>query len=208
MSSVSRRGFFARLFGKEPEPASHCFIGMQIVMMHDAQPTLRQELQALIHAPAGSTADDRRQFYKKLIGRIGGNEPFFEYGYVEVTPSDDASEDFRLWVTDIENSLATEEEETDVEIDGMRRLSNEKRFLVLSIALLMEGEHRGFAGFSEDDERRFTRHGMMELLREILRVDYDRVLSDAVFLAPGNDLDGFSEDDLSQEGWEYLIPLS
>lgn len=209
MSSMSRRGFFARLFGKEEAPPpSHCFIGMQVVMLHDARPTVRQELHTLIHAPTGPTVDDRRQFFKRLLGVLGGTEPFFEYGYVEVTASDDAAEDFRLWVTDIENSLATEHEETGTSIDDMHRLSNEKRYVVLSIALLMEGQHRGFAGFSEKDERQYTRHGMMELLRELLRVDFDRVDSDAVFLAPGNDEDGFSSDDLHQEGWEYLIPLS
>lgn len=209
MTKITRRGFFARLFGKEEIPPQHMFIGLQVVLMHDARPTIREELQALILEPMETSPEARRRFYKRLMGLLQGSEPFFEYGYAEIRASDHAEEDFRAWVIEIENAVSTEEEEAGDEIDGMHRLSNEKRFIVLSVAFYMDGLHRRLLDYdNENDPRRFTRHGMWELLQEINFLDYTRVLSDAVFLTPANSTDGFSYDDLHSEGWEYLVPLS
>lgn len=204
---MSRRSFFGRLFGKKEE-ATHSFFGLQLVLDYDARPVLRSELHALIQSPAPTNPDERRLFYKKLSGVLMGTEPFWNFGYVEYVESNDAGEDFRLWVTDIEDALATEEEETGDEVDDAHRFSQEKKYIVLSIAVLMEGFHRDFRTLSDDDERMYTRFGMADLVREFSRLDYARVLGDAVFLAPGTDDDGFSDDDLAGEGWEYLLPLS
>lgn len=204
---MSRRSFFGRLFGKKEE-ATHSFFGLQLVLDYDARPVLRSELHALIQSPAPTNPDERRLFYKKLSGVLMGTEPFWNFGYVEYVESNDAGEDFRLWVTDIEDALATEEEETGDEVDDAHRFSQEQKYIVLSIAVLMEGFHRDFRTLSDDDERMYTRFGMADLVREFSRLDYARVLGDAVFLAPGTDDDGFSDDDLAGEGWEYLLPLS
>lgn len=209
MSEMTRRGFFGRLFGRKEVPGTHTFAGLQLVLQHDARVGLRDELAAIIGGPAPESADDRRVFFKRLIGALGGCEPFFEYGYFETVRSDDAYESFRLFVTDIENALATEDEETGDAIDDMHRLSSQKSFVVLSLALWFEGGHAPFAQAAGDEYGpHYTRHGFAQLMREFLRVDFDRVLADAAFLAPGNSTDGFSADDLNGEGWEYLVPLS
>ena len=209
MTTITRRGFFSRLFGgKEEPPPTHSFIGLQVVLMHDARTTIRDELQALIYALMEPTPAERRRFYKRLLGLLQGTQPFFEFGYVEVIASDEADENFHEWVTDIENSLATEAEEGGDGVDAVYRHSNEKRFIALSLAFYIEGRHRGFSDLEDDDPRRYTRHGMWELLQEVSRLNYDRVISDAVFLSPANNTDGFSVDDLHSEGWEYLLSLS
>lgn len=209
MSDMTRRGFFQRLFGKKEVPGSHTFAGLQVVLDHDARPAIREELAAIIQSPAPESADDRRVFFKRLIGALGGCEPFFEYGYFETVRSDDAYENFRLFVTDIENALATEEEETGDAVDQMHRQTSRKQFIVLSIAVWFEGGHAPFeeAGNNELGPH-YSRMGFGALMREFLRLDFDRVLADAAFIAPGNSEDGFSMEDLNSEGWEYLVPLS
>lgn len=207
MSSMSRRSFFGRLFGKKEE-ATRSFFGLQLVLDYDARPVLRSELHALIDSPAPTTPEERRLFYKKLSGVLMGTEPFWNFGYVEYVETDDAEEEFRLWVLEIEDALATEDEETGDEVDDTHRYSQERKYIVLSLAVVLEGFHRDFRSLSDEDERMHTRFGMAELVREFSRVDFDRVLGDAVFLAPGTDEDGFSDDDLAGEGWEYLVPLS
>lgn len=209
MADMSRRGFFQRLFGKKEAPGSHTYAALQVVLDHDARPGIRDEIAGIIQSPAPESADDRRVFFKRLIGALGGCEPFFEYGYFESVRADDAYENFRLFVTDVENALATEEEELGDEIDGMHRFSAEKQFIVLSVAIWFEGGHKPFEEVGDDIVGpHYSRMGFGALMREFLRVDFDRVLADAAFLAPGNANDGFSREDLNSEGWEYLVPLS
>ena len=209
MSGMTRRGFFRGLFRREPRAGVQTFAAAQVVLMHDARPGLRDEIAAIIRSPEPQSADERRTFYKRLLGALGGCEPFFEYGYFETSRSDDAREDFRLFVTDVENALATEDEETGDGIDDMHRLSSEQRFIVVSVAVLFDGGHAPFEAVEDGAHGpHYTRHGFAALMREFLRLDFERVEADAAFLAPGSALDGFSMDDLNGEGWEYLVPLS
>jgi hypothetical protein len=54
----------------------------------------------------------------------------------------------------------------------------------------------------------FTRGTFAQLIAAIPTLNFANVQADAVYLSPGNDTDGLSDDDLRGEGYEYLKPLA
>jgi hypothetical protein len=54
----------------------------------------------------------------------------------------------------------------------------------------------------------FTRQTFAHLIATIPMLNFANVQADAVYIVPGNDTDGLSDDDLHGEGYEYLKPLS
>jgi hypothetical protein len=54
----------------------------------------------------------------------------------------------------------------------------------------------------------FTRATFAQLVATIPALNFANVQADAVYLSPGNDRDGLSDDDLRGPGYEYLRPLA
>ena len=97
------------------------------------------------------------------------------------------------------------------EIDEAQRLSNEKNYVVVTLAFLLEyGERQGelielVESIGEEDY--FTPIGFQKLVDAINYIDFEFSDGDAVFIMPGNEDDGFSWTDMRGEGWEYLKPI-
>ncbi len=202
---MDRRGFLKKIFGGSEVTRS--FFAVQVVFDAAGHEELRARLQALIDAPGEETIEEKRRLYRRLTSVLAEAEPFFEYAFFEYVPDSSAARDkFEEWVVEIEASFAGEDEEISDEIDGYRRLSNEQRYIVVSLIFLVEGPHPDHGKEISEDEL-YTRAGVGGLIDSINRLRYDRVMADAAYLIPGSPEDGFSWADFADEGWSYLVSL-
>ena len=170
---MKRRSFFQRLLGREPV-VDASFLAVQVVLAEYAIPNLRQQLHLLIDdpyaTPGEETAEQRQTFYRRIVGLLGQCEPYFDYACVEYVPGrHDAHEAFREWVADIEASIAIEDTELGDDVDGMRRFTAEKRYIAVTILLVVgHGIEEGDAVDPEADA--LTRTEVGDLLRSVNRL--------------------------------------
>lgn len=203
---MNRRSFLKRLVGKRPE---RVLFAVQVVLDQIAREGIRSELHALIAEPAPQSDAERHRFYRRFVAVLLSAEPYFEYGYWEYVDDDKVVRDsFREWVTEIEASLALEAEETGSEEEAELRIDTSRQYIACSIILAVRDPLDEVEPYLKLDDELLSRQALGELLGIIPSLDFSRVEADAVYLAPGNEEDGFSSMDLADEGWAYLLPLS
>lgn len=205
---LTRRGFFKRLFGGG-DSVDMTFFGVQVVFDAAGQEDLRARIQRHLDGPATESVDEKRRFYKVLTSLVREAEPYYDYAYFELMMGrDQAEEGFEEWVHEIEAEMATEEEETDDDIDGYHRMDSSQRYIVVTALLLFEGKHPLYGSHEANMAEIYTRAGFGELWSSLNRINFNHLVGDAAFLMPGSAEDGFSSLDFADEGWEYLRPLS
>lgn len=204
---LQRRGLLGRLFGRRP--SERVFFALQLVLHADGDEGLRDRLHDILAGEGPTTPDDKRRYYRRLCAALLAAEPYYEYAcFAYERDEERAGPLFDEWVSEIEASMATEEEETADAVDGYHRLDAEKRYIVVTLLFLLAGEHPAAAAFDPDDEDTYTREHMGELVDSIHLLDFEEgVEADATFLVPGSREDGFSWSDLASEGWEHLMLL-
>lgn len=211
---MNRRGFFeniARFFEKKGDGG--VFIGVQLVMSTYQRDDFRRKLHERIAEQEDlQTPKERQSYYKKLLSLLEDNFVFVEYGFWDFlnSGSEDADHEFRSWVSEIQASAATEDEEMGEEIDT--RISNDKNYVVVTLAFVLEAG-RSVDAITErieamDEKQLFTRAAFASVLDTLRLIDFSEVQSDASFVIPGNDEDGFSWEDLHGGGWEYLRSIA
>lgn len=212
---MNRRGFFSKfssMFDRRHE-GEPFFFGLQIVINIYGEDELRSRLHRVIASGDGSESpEDKRVFYKRITALLRDSVPFFEYGFWDyVVQGEDAEVEFESWVADVQAAAATEEEEIGTEIDEAHRMSNEKCYVVVTMAFLLEytgalSEMMRMVESIGEDEY-FTPYGFQRLIDAVNYIDFEYSIGDAVFIMPGNENDGFSWTDMRGEGWEYLKPV-
>ena len=212
---MNRRGFFSNIksaFSSRHE-GDPFFFGIQCVINIYGEDELRSTLHNILSGENYSESPEQKfQFYKRISAVLRQNIPFVDYGYWDyITDPDDAADEFNSWVSEIQASMATEEEELGADVDEEFRLSSEKCYVVVTMAFVLEysSAQSSFIAqveaIGEDDY--YSQVGFQKLVDAIPYVDFDYSLGDAVFIMPGNPEDGFSWTDMRGEGWEYLKPI-
>jgi hypothetical protein len=205
--AFSRRGFLGRIFGARPFERA-CF-AVQVVIEAGADLELRRRIHQAIESAEGESPAAKRKMYKALTAALGEAEPVFEYACYEYQDDErEADHSFRQWVSELEANMATEALETGEDVDGYKRMSADKKYIVVSLVFLLTQPHPWGVDLNDEDEDSYTRKYIGELIDSVNLLDFDNgVESDGVFLLPGSDEDGFSWEDLADEGWEHLVML-
>ncbi|MCS6988666.1 MAG: DUF1517 domain-containing protein [Chloroherpetonaceae bacterium] len=209
---MTRRNFFSNLFGSRR--GESVFIGIQVAINAFGDEGLRSKVHRMIEESADDeTPEEKRRFYKRLVATLVENQHFFEYGYWDVISETDAAEaEFENWVTEIEASIATEEEEMGERVNEMYRFSSAKYYVVITLCLLFE-DNRSLDPFFEvvdsiPESEHWTQKTFGRVLAALNYLDFEFCLGDAAFIMPGNEEDGISMEDITGEGWDYLRSLS
>lgn len=206
---LPKKGFFQKLFGGGGADTDGTFYAVQVVFDAAGQQDLRRRIQELLDGPEIEDVDEKRRFYKRLTGLLREAEPFYDFAWFEhVVGMRDAEPAFEQWASEIEASLATEDEEVGDEVDGYHRLDSDQRYIVVSLLALFEGKHPFYGSKTSTMGEIFTRAGVGDLLEGFNMIPFDRLVGDAAFLVPGSEEDGFSWADFADEGWKYLQPLN
>lgn len=191
----------------------YTFFGLQIAVKAFFKDDYRQRLGAIIaDSSAEQTLFEKRAFWKRVAAVVNEGMPVFELGYWDLIRGGRAQEEFETWCSEIEGALASEREEMGDAADEVNRLSAAKDYVLFTAAVLVE---RGSASDGTLGERcdlpeseYFTRTTMARLVAGLPLLNFANVQADAVYLMPGSEQDGFSQEDLFGGGYEYLKPLT
>jgi hypothetical protein len=202
---MSRRSWFSKLFTAADEGY---FIGIQVVIRAFGEDTLRRRLAAVIADPDGELEDveAKRRYIKRIVALLQEQQPYWTQGFWEYkTSREEAEAEFATWAAELSANTATEEEEMGGDVDRMHRLSRKKDYVAVTIIMTLSAP---FPPADIKAETLFWRHETFrQLVNGLLYVDPETILSDGVFVVPGGEDDGLSEEDLLN-GWSYLRVLT
>lgn len=209
MPSVTRRGLL-RSIGSwfSPGGPKSTFVGVQVVVQTFGEDTLRARLQALMNEERvqGETVEEKRRFLKRLVALLLETEAYWTYGYWDYKMgTKEAVAEYQGWVSEIEASIATEEEELGATVDGFHRLEVKRQYIVVTLLFLLDCAYAPAEVENEDDF--FKRATFHNLVANLSAINPHSIRADATYVVPGNPEDGLSDDDLATEGWSYLRPL-
>ena len=188
------------------------FFGLQVAIKAFPVDSFRKQLHQII-ARSGSEQSlvEKRAFWKRLTAVLDEQVSAFEYGYWDLIRGGDAEGEFEKWSSELEGALATEKEELGDAPDEISRISSAKRFVVVTLLLLLEEGSNADLTLGErcdmPESEYFTRTSFGRLIGSVPMLNFANVEADAVYLVPGSDEDGLSDEDLHGGGYEYLKPL-
>jgi hypothetical protein len=191
---------------------AYTFFGLQVAIQAFHGDPLRARLhQAIAGGQSAQSLQDKRAFWKRIAALLNEAMPVFSHGTWDLIRTDRAEAEFETWCSEIEGSIATEAEELGAAPDEVNRLSAERRYVLCTILFLVERDSNSDQTLGErcdlPESAYFTRATFARLIGGIPALNFANVQSDAVYLVPGNESDGLSEDDLQGGGYEYLKPL-
>jgi hypothetical protein len=203
---MAGRGFMGKISRWFSGSSDTHFFGLQIAIKCFGEDALRARFARVLEEARTADEDvhEKRRFIRRFVALLEESELFWTYGYWEYcNNAEEAEAEFTTWVEEIEGSLATEEEELDEEVDNIRRTSNRKDYVVVTLAFLLDTPY-GPAEDVESEDNAYLKETFVSLVQGLTRIDPRTIQADAAYVVPGNEEDGLSEDDLYGPGWEYL----
>ncbi len=185
------------------------FLGLQVAIKCYGEDGLRAKFARVLEESrlADENIQEKRRFIKRFVALLEESELFWTYAYWEYNDNqNEAAEEFRTWVDEIEGSLATEEEELDDEIDEIQRTSSRKDYVVASLLFLLDEPYAPAEEVTNEDDM-YLKETIVSLVQGLSRIDPLLIQADGAYVVPGSEEDGLSEDDLYEEGWEHLRML-
>ena len=200
------------MFGADEEESG--FIGLQLVILNSTEDSIRERIHSAIAAiPSEQSAGQKWKFYKDTADLLLELLPYAEYGYWDVIDNPETAEkEFNQWVDDIDSSSIDQETGGATEDwNDTDRIEIDKHYIVVSLLFLLQ-QKASFKKINEfadsvEESAINDRATYSSLLQRLRQIDFTTCISDAVFVMPGNDTDGFSWTDMRAEGWEYLKPI-
>ena len=191
---------------------AYTFFGIQVAVKAFFKDDFRARLHdAVARGDAEQSLNEKRTFWKRVTAVLNDAMPVFEYGYWDLIRNDSAEEEFESWCSEIEGSVATEPEEMGAAHDEAHRFSADRAYVLCTLAFLLERDSNSDLTLGErcdlPEDEYFTRATFARLIASVPMLNFANVQADAVYVVPGNDTDGLSDDDLRGEGYEYLKPL-
>jgi hypothetical protein len=155
---------------------------------------------------------EKRSFWKRLCAVLNEAVPVFEMGFWDLIRGGNAQEEFETWCSEIEGALASEQEEMGKAADEVNRLSANKDYILVTLAVLVERGSNSDLTLGErcdlPEADYFSRMTFGKLVSTFPLLNFANVQADAVYLVPGSEEDGLSQEDLFAGGYEYLKPLA
>jgi hypothetical protein len=203
---MATRGFMGKLSRWFGGTSDTYFFGLQIAIKCFGEDTLRARFARVLEEARTEDVDgaSKRRFIRRFLALLDDSQLFWSYGYWEyIDRANEANEEFNSWVAEIETGLATEDEELDAEVDEVRRTSNRKDYVVVTLAFLLDEPYGPAEAVANEDEA-FLKETFAALVQGLTTIDPNTIQADAAYVVPGNEADGLSEDDLYGPGWAYL----
>jgi hypothetical protein len=187
----------------------YTFFGIQLVIKTFPGDGLRARLHRVIaEAPADQSLADKRELYKRFTTPLIEALPMVELGFWDYIPRpQEAEHEFDKWCSEIEKEIATPNDPADPSQAGAKR-----EYISVTLAFLLQrGGNSDLTCASRCDIAEpyfFTRGTFAHLIATVPMLSFASVRSDAIYLLPGTDQDGFTAADLQDEGWSYLRRLT
>lgn len=206
---MAQRGVLGKISRWFSGPSDTYFFGLQIAIKCFGEDTLRARFARVIEESrtADESVQEKRRFLKRFVALLEESTLFWSYGFWEYNDDpQSATQEFNSWVAEIESGMATVEEELGESVDDLRRTSNRKDYIVVTLVFLLDTPYAP-AQQVESDEEVFLKETFVALVQGLNHIDPRTIQADGAYVVPGSEDDGLSEDDLYGPGWEYLRML-
>jgi hypothetical protein len=203
---MAQQDFLGRLRRWFSGPSDTYFFGLQLAIKSFGEDTVRARFAQVLQDERQADADvqEKRRLLRRFVALLEENELFWTYGYWDYHDErESALAEFNSWASEIEGSMATEEEELDTQVDDLRRTSSRKDYVVVTLAFLLDQPYAPAEAIAHEDAY-FLKETFSALVQGLTSIDPNAIQADGVYIVPGNAVDGLSEDDLLGPGWEYL----
>jgi hypothetical protein len=193
---------------------SYSFFGIQVAFKHFHRDPLRGRLHDLMKRGGGApqSAADKQRFWKGFTSLLNTALPVFEYGAWDLVRGDRAQSDFNKWASEIEGSMATVSEEMGPRADEAARVGAGPSYVLATMMVLVDRGSNADETLGEwcdlPESEWLTRQTFGRLVSIFPRLNFGCVQSDAVYLVPGQDRDGFTAEELVSEECNFLQPLT
>ena len=206
---MAQGGFIGKISRWFHGPSDTYFFGIQVAIKCFGEDTLRARFAQVLKEShlADEDVQEKRRFLRRFVALLEESELFWSYGYWDyLGEPEEARQEFNTWVDEIERGMATETEELGAEIDNIRRTSNRKEYVVVTLLFLLDAPYEPAAAIANEDDY-FLKETFISLVNGLSSIDPNSIQADGAYVVPGSEEDGLSEDDLYSPGWEYLRML-
>jgi hypothetical protein len=184
----------------------HNIFAIELCLRLEDGNRLRAQLRELIvKHPAASTAGQKWELLKRATDRLLENMHLAVRGCWDFFDDDGrALRDYEMWFNGMKTEEGARKEPSRHPGDG----DSSPRFMTFTIALLLVAgsqtarELERICDIPEDIL--WHRATFNKILRGLPKVSFASVKSDVIYLIPGEDRWGLTEQDLQQEKFEYL----
>ncbi|MEO6325701.1 MAG: hypothetical protein ABIT01_19685 [Thermoanaerobaculia bacterium] len=186
----------------------HSVFAIELCLRLEPRSRVRDELRRLVVShPARTGIKQKGELLRKISEILGESSDLFAMGCWDFFDDDDrARSDYHMWA----NGMITEEGARE-QPSGFPQGSGEPRYMTFTAALLLVNGHateRALADACKTPENQlWKRETFKKVLKALGRVDFAGVKSDVLYLIPGEEDWGLTEDDLKLPKFEYLRPI-
>ena len=181
---------------------ANTLFALQVFLPLDPNEALRRQLRKLIlDVPEAVNRRDKRHAYEQIVRALLGAQSQFSVGNWDYTDDPvEAETEFEHWCEGTEADAKERESTGDI--------GSGPRSMFVTLAFLMESDEACAQQFGEacdlPEGDLWKRSTFVKLLSVIPRLDFVTVVADAVYLCPGDKEHGLSEEELSDESYDYL----
>ena len=194
---------------------SHSAFALQIALRYRQGEGYRDRLRRAVGAGAPLMSYRQKGEYFRALGEaVRAGKPSFDYGVWDYFDDDErARKEFKTWAEGLEGKEARRAPLPLPPPGGYREAAEGRRYLLFTLALLMRhgsaGERTVFAAQHElAGKTLWTRETFAYLVGAIASMSFTGVVSDVVYLIPGDDpAYALTPDDLKHPQFHYLREL-
>lgn len=193
-------------------PVDYTFFGFQIAIRATVGSHLRAELAQLIDtSQVRETIIGKHAFWTRVCTLLRRHQHDFSFGDWDLVRGDTARAEFNEWTIEIETANATP--------NSLQLLPGESRpgwrsthHILFTAVFLIERHSNSDLTVGEacdlEEVNYFTRDAFFMFLGAVTELNFASVQSDAIYVVPGPDVEGFSTETLMSMEFDYLRQLA
>jgi len=188
---------------------SHSILALEVCLRLEPGSPLRAELRELVAShPTRSTPLQKWQLINRISELLAASEHLLELGCWDFFDDDErANADFEMW----SNGMVTEEGVRTAP-SGAPNPPDQPRFMTFTAAiLLVQGSEceRYLARLCQTpQDQLWNRATFRKVIQGLVYVNYAFVKADVLYLIPGDESWGLTQEDLDHEKFDYLREIT
>ena len=187
---------------------SSSILALELCLRLEPGSPLRSELHQLVAThPSTSSPGLKWQLLRRVSELLAASEHLFELGCWDFFDDDErARADFEMW----SNGMITEEG-ARTEPSGEPHPPGQQRYMTFTVAILLEQGsecERYLAQLCETpQDQLWDRAAFLKVIQGLVYVNYAFVKADVLYVIPGDESWGLTQEDLDAKKFDYLRPI-
>ena len=182
---MAQRGVLGKISRWFSGPSDTYFFGLQVAMKCFGEDTLRARFARVEESRLADEMCRKSGASSGVLWPCSKSRRFSgPMGFGTISMTQEAAQEFNTWVNEIESGMATEEEELGEAVDDLRRTSNHKDYVVVTLLFLLDAPYAPAQQIATDDET-FLKETFMALVQGLTSLDPRTIQADGTYVVPG-----------------------